>query len=828
MTVLPTLARPDREPVFKQIDLPHPYHYREMYLPQLTSGPGSLGWSPDSSTLVYSMQGCLWKQGLDSAVAEQLTEGPGYDYQPDWSPDGKWIVFTRYLNDALEIHLLDVKTGEVRQLTSGGAVNVEPRFSPDGTKLAFVSTLIDKHFHIFLASLRDGAIEKIEPLIQERKSQAPRYYYSAFDHEISPAWSPDGAEILFISNRETPYGTGGIWKAKAVLAVTARQIHYEETTWKAHPCFLPDGKRIIYSSYLGGQWHQLWMMTAEGENPFPLSYGDFDLTGARPSPDGKRLAFVSNEGGNTSIRVREVLGGYQKPLLIKERRYLNPRALIKITILDPDGRPASARVSVTGEDGRFYAPADAWIHADDGFDRSERPFEAHYFHSPGETEISVPGGKFSIEVMKGFEYKFERLEVALKPAQKRQVVVYLKGLPLPRNWGRWLGGDVHVHMNYSGAYRNTPARLIAQAQAENVSLIINLLVNKEVRIPDVNLFTGKQDPASTPSTILLHSQEFHTDVWGHLGLLNLKRNLIIPDYAGYALTAASSLFPTNAAVADLAHGQGALVGYVHPFKIEPVPANPPAPNSELPVDVALDKIDYYEVVGFSDHKATAAVWYRLLNCGFRLPAAAGTDAMADFASLRGPVGMNRVYVRVEGSLDVDRWLEGLRSGHTLATNGPLLSFTLNGLGPGEEIKLPPGKHEIPFAVSLRSIVPVDHLQIIFNGEVVREFQLEGKKSSGDFEGTVPVGQSGWILLRAWSEKAAYPVLDAYPYATTSPIYVSVGEKPARSPVDARYFIAWIDRLIEAALSHSGYNTEAEKSETLKILTEAKAVFQKLI
>ena len=43
--------------------------------------------------------------------------------------------------------------------------------------------------------------------------------------------------------------------------------------------------------------------------------------------------------------------------------------------------------------------------------------------------------------------------------------------------------------------------------------------------------------------------------------------------------------------------------------------------------------------------ATAKVWYQLLNCGFRLPAGAGTDAMANFASLRGPVGMNRVFVK---------------------------------------------------------------------------------------------------------------------------------------------------------------------------------------
>ena len=68
--------------------------------------------------------------------------------------------------------------------------------------------------------------------------------------------------------------------------------------------------------------------------------------------------------------------------------------------------------------------------------------------------------------------------------------------------------------------------------------------------------------------------------------------------------------------------------------------------------MALGKVDYIEVLGFSDHKSTARVWYRLLNCGFRLPTAAGTDAMANFSSLRGPVGLNRVYVEVpKGALE---------------------------------------------------------------------------------------------------------------------------------------------------------------------------------
>src|ERR1700757_1447682 len=81
LAVSPAIAQ--RDPVLKQIDLPHRYYYREMYLPQLTTGPGSAAWSSDSRALIYSMAGTLWRQALDTSTAEQLTAGPGYDYQPD-------------------------------------------------------------------------------------------------------------------------------------------------------------------------------------------------------------------------------------------------------------------------------------------------------------------------------------------------------------------------------------------------------------------------------------------------------------------------------------------------------------------------------------------------------------------------------------------------------------------------------------------------------------------------------------------------------------------------------------------------------------------------
>src|SRR6202140_1155789 len=105
-----------REPVLKQIDVPHPYYFREMYLPQLTTGPSAVAWTPDSRGVVYTMAGSLWRQKLGSTVAEQLTAGPGYDYQPDCAPDGRWVVYTSYAKDAVELWTLNLETKHTQQL----------------------------------------------------------------------------------------------------------------------------------------------------------------------------------------------------------------------------------------------------------------------------------------------------------------------------------------------------------------------------------------------------------------------------------------------------------------------------------------------------------------------------------------------------------------------------------------------------------------------------------------------------------------------------------------------------------------------------------------
>ncbi|HYL22674.1 MAG TPA: CehA/McbA family metallohydrolase, partial [Gemmatimonadales bacterium] len=748
-------ATAQREPVLKQVAVPHAYYWREMYVPQVTSGPSAVTWSPDGTELIYSMQGSLWRQRVGSRVAVQLTGDEGYDYQPDWSPDGKFVVFARYARDAIELELLDLAAKTVRAATTNGAVNVEPRWSPDGSRIAFVSSTFNGRWHVFTLAMEAGVPGAVTQLTEDNDSKLPRYYYSTWDHYLSPTWSPDGRELILISNRGHIHGTGGMWRMTATPGAPLREIRYEETTWKARPDWSPDGTRVVYSSYLGHQWHQLWLMTSEGGDPFPLTYGEFDATAPRWSHDGKHIAYVSNESGNTSLWVIDLPGARRREVVPAERRYRGAVGRLRVVVVDGGGHPLAARLSVTGPDGRGYAPDDAWRHADEAFDRSERRFEVTYFHTTGTAEVTVPAGGIQVEVWRGPEYRVARAVVQVpagRTVTKRLRVERLANLPAEG----WWSGDLHVHMNYGGAYRNTPPHLAFQARAEDLHVVEDLIVNKEQRIPDIAYFRTDPDPASGPGFLLMHGQEYHTSFWGHTAFLGLTDHYILPEYAAYPNTAAASLYPANADVGDLAHAQGALFGYVHPFDSRPDPADTSTPLTyELPVDAALGKVDYVEVMGYSDHLITSAIWYRLLNCGFRLPAGAGTDAFPDFASLRGPPGLVRVFAHAGPTLDHRHWMAAIKAGRTFVSNAPLLEFSLDGRAIGDEVRLPAGEGggRLTARVRLRSSVPVDHLEVIGNGRVVATITLDGDRTAASASVTIPVTHSGWFVLRAWSDRA---------------------------------------------------------------------------
>ena len=811
-----------REPVLKQIELPHAYYFREMFLPQLTSGPSSVDFAPDGQSLIYSMAGSLWLQRIGDDKAEELTHGPGYDYQPDWSPDGSQVVFVRHDQSAVELWLLNLQTRQQTRLTTAKAVNLQPRFSPDGRRLAYVSTAGSGHFNLFVASLAAGKLGAARAALPARESAIARYYYSTHDQAINPSWTPDGKSLVFVANHEVAYGSGSICTAVPESGVEPRCFINEETSWRAQPEVAPDGRRVLYSSYQGRQWHQLWMTTLDGDATLPLTFGDFDITQARWSPDGRRVAYISNEGGNTSLWVQEVVGGKRVRIEARQRQYRQAMVQTRIRAIDAQGKALPARFSVFGSDQRSYGPEDHWLHADDGLDPQRQHEETRYFHCMDDCTVMLPEGEATVTAWHGQDHLPARQTVRVEQGKPAVVELKLTALVLPDWAPRAVTADLHVHMNYGGHYRHNVQTLAQQARAEGLDVIYNTIVNKEQRVPDVAHFgdgTYRQ-----PGITIFQAQEYHTSFWGHLGLLGLNDHYLTPGFSAYQHSALASPYPYNGVIADLAHAQGALVGYVHPYDWEIVPSKEKSLTHALPADMAMGKVDYLEVVGFSDHKATASVWYRLLNLGMRLPTGSGTDAMANYASLRGPVGMNRVYLHSNGSTDAAALQVALKNGRTVASNGPQLALQVEQRNPGDMLTLPRGGKRVHYRAALRSPAAIDHLEIVQNGRVVATHRFGKVRTQADMEGDITVRESGWLVLRAWNEGADPLIFDIYPYATTSPIYLDVGGKATQSPADAAYFVEWMDRVISAADGRTDYNDAREKQSTLDYLRAARAVY----
>jgi len=813
-----------RVPVLAQVSHPHRYYWREMYMPQLTSGPSAVSYSPGGDELIYSMQGSLWRQAITADTAYQLTAGPGYDYQPDWSPDGRKVIFTRQQNNALSLMLLDLDSGKVSALTKGDAIHVEPRWSPDGKRIAFVSSQQGGYFGLYVGTVNADSLSAIQPLVVGHISQQDRYYYSETDHAINPSWSPDGKRIYYVSNDEVSWGSGDIWMIDVDDPQNRQKVLVEETTWSARPELAHDGKRLLYSSYAGRQWHQLWLTNTRGLSPLPLTFGEFDIKMARWSPDDRHIAYISNETGGLTLWQQTFVGGARKAITATQKVYKQPMTTLEIELVDDAGKALDGRVIVLASDQRHYAPAQSLIHADDYLDPATSPQENHYFYCAKKCELEIPRGQVSIRAMNGFSHTSDQAELNAK-AQSQTVRLTLSRLELPPTFGNYISADLHVHMNYGGAYKQTLQGMGLQARGEDLDVIYNLLVNKEQRIPGISTFKTSAD--NIDGVTVYQAQEFHTSQWGHLSFLHLDDHFLTPDFASYRHTALASPYPSNGVMIDLAHQQNAIAGYVHPYDNAPDPDATGRLSHSLPLDVIQGRVDFLEVISFANHFEVAKVWYKLLNLGYRLPAGAGTDAMTNYASLRGPVGLNRAFLQADAN-DPASLKKAIKQGNSFVTNGPqvgLLAKTSSGtqyLGAGEIIKLPSEGGTLDVQLALRSYVPVSRLEVVQNGQVIHQVSLNEAALEADEKLQIPVKESGWILLRAINESPHPLVQDLYTYATTNPIWIELENKPA--PVDqndVEYFVRWLEKIREHVENSSDdFNATWENEFVLADLEQA--------
>jgi TolB protein len=538
------------------------------------------------------------------------------------------------------------------------------------------------------------------------------------------------------------------------------------------------------------------------------------------SPDSHLIAFVSNGSHRFTLWTVPAAGGAPREIRITRLRYRYPVGTLDASILDEKGKQTAAQVYLEGSDGRSWAPEGA-------FQRCSNFTGDYYFQTEGGFSVEVPTGTATIEAVKGFEYYPGKQTVQIRQGSSTRVTLRLKRMTDFAARG-WYSGDNHVHMNYGGVFRETPASLLGEMEAEDLNVVNALVANEQNHLVDMQYFIGRPDPHSTSNRILYFNEEYRPAFAGHLDLLNLKK-LFFPFYDGSAGTPFAADFPSNAQVLDSVHSQGGVGGFAHPYEI-PLGKDPSeagyAGAREFPADAALGKVDFYDLMSvWTDKFVAAKVWYRLLNLGLRIPISAGSDVMANY--WRSPtVGSVRVYVHTGPKLSYQRYIETLLEGHSFVTNGPLLSLTVNGREPGDQIDLPAGS-TAPLWVDAdaQSIVPMAELDIIENGRVVYA-QKAATPEHIHASTSLKVSGSAWIAARVTGPSKQHLLMDSYVYAHTNPVYVREAGSSMRSPGDAEYFVRWMDGVLHLIDGRTFDNPE-QKTEVREVYQKARARFEHL-
>ena len=797
------------------------------YLPPAPSStPWAPAWSPDGRSIAVAMSGSIWKVDPATGIANEITYDGKYHSMPSWSPDGNWIVYTA--DDGgktIQLGIANVATGESRALTNDAFVYTDPVFSPDGTRVAYVSTKPNGFFNVYIRPLKDGQWAGDEIAVSsDAKYRNSRLYFGAEDVHITPSWSRDGRQLLLVSNRGVPLGSGYIWLVPAAAGGMndAQSVVVEQTLYRARPDVSIDGKRFVYSSTRGAadQFSNLYVQPVTGGEPYKLTFFNHDAFHPRWSPDGEWIAYIDNREGLPQLALLEVYGGANRIVRITERRWKRPMGVLSVRTVDEQGQTTGARVHITAADGKFYAPAEAYARVSVAGDR--------LLHSTGEFRVELPVGKAKLTAVKGFETFPETVEVDIAARETATVRIPLKRMTDLSAKG-WHGGSTHVHMNYGGNLHNTLENLMMMSEAEDQDIVLELVANKDNRILDHQFFVpgGGPHPLSRKDMVLVVGQEYRPPFWGHVFMLGMRDHLLSPFTTGYEGTAIESLYPTNTDMLRKARAQGAYVGYVHPYAGENDPLDGDLGGGKgAIVDAALGTTDALEWSAAG--RAGFFPLYALWNNGLKVTAVGGEDSISNLHSSK-LVGSERTYVFTGGrGLDMQAWLEGMRAGRAFVTNGPLVELSVNGVSPGDTVNVAAQGGTVGVKVGVRSIVPLQKVTLYFNGRLVEDIPLAADRRSADFSKTLPVTTSGWYHVRAEGAPAdRFPLDTAYPQGFTNPVWVIAGNQPVRDRASAEYALRWIDKLQKLTEAWPGWRSQKEKDHTYTQFDEARKVYRQL-
>lgn len=761
--------------------------------------------SPDGSTVAFSYQGEIWTGPRTGGTMTRLTPSQGLDTEPAWSSDGKQIAFLR----GTAVKLVRFPDGTdvplPQPVSTGGTYAVSKlEFSADGQRL-LGAFRVDGANRLAWFDLTSGELAPVGPVSS----------YTRF------ALSPDGRWIVVTAAPDRTGEQSGndgsytdLWKLPADGKGEAEKLCRFPA--RVHDLCWANGGSLIVAAELGQAHDDLWRVPLT--DPLPgmvkLTSGQADEDRPCVSRNGKWLVYTDNRSGPTELVARELPSGEEATIRFASMDHRRPTGTVRLTVRDAArGKTTIARLSLREDGGRFHAPPGSLY-------RSLRG--RGHFYADGTVELTVPAGTYDLSGYRGPEYRVATQKVVVKEGQTHEVTIALERWAHMAKDG-WYSGELHIHANYGyGSWFNTPQTMRQQCVGEDLNVCNFMVANSDADVVyDRPFFRGGPDPLSTAETILYWNQEFRSTLWGHMTLVNLEQ-LVEPIFTGFAGTTNPHDTPTNADIADRAHWQKGVVNVTHVSQAEDWSKTPYAAKS-LPIDVALGKIDTLDIN--NSWAASVPLWYRLLNCGFRVPATAGTDVFLNRIGSNLPGG-DRVYVHVAGPLTYERWIAGLKAGQSFVTSGPMLSFTVNGAGPGAVLPLGE-KPRVRVKATARSNFPLAKAELVHNGKVIAAAQLADDNRTATLDQEVTLDAGGWLAFRADGPGTA-DTSTSTQNAHTNPVYVEVNGVVPRSAEEARAFLKWIDQFEILLRTRNRFPTEKLRQQAQEQIEAARLVYGRII